>query len=175
MVEDDLDFVKDCYYPEEIVVPSRMEQIRRESVDVKKLERQSAGSKDAEGGAVVVAVHFVAVVVAAAVSDSEVESMPPVKQVEVGTVVPAIPMNSDPKPMSAKEEAAAVAAVGFESGAAGPILRSDQPWKKLLGGWSYSIAAIAESTVAAEDWNCQEAPSHEPPYHYEHRFLQTLH
>ena len=63
---------------------------------------QSAGSKDAEGGAVLVAVHFVAVVVAAAVSDSEVESMPPVKQVEVGIVVPAIPMNSDPKPKSAK-------------------------------------------------------------------------
>ena len=127
---------------------------------------QSAGSKDAEGGAVLVAVHFVAVVVAAAVSDSEVESMPPVKQVEVGTVVPAIPMNSDPKPMSAKEEAAAVAAVGFESGAAGPILRSDQPWKKLLGGWSYSIAAIAESTVAAEDWKCQEATSHLQVVHY---------
>ena len=127
---------------------------------------QSAGSKDDEGGAAVVAavVHFV-VVVAAAVSDSAVESMPPVKQVEVGIVVPAIPMNSDPKPKSAKEEAAAVAAVGFESGAV-ELIHFDQPWKKLLEGWSYSIAAIAESTVAAEDWKCQEATSHLQVVHY---------
>jgi hypothetical protein len=116
LVEDDLDFVKDCYYPEEIVVPSRMEQIRRESVDVKKLERQSAGSKDV--GEEVVVVHFATA--AAAVSDSTVDSILQVKRVEVVPVslkqvevelVYVFPLNPDPKYIGGKVVAAVAAAV----------------------------------------------------------------
>jgi hypothetical protein len=118
LVEDDLDSVKDCYYPEEIVVPSRMEQIRREqSVDLKQLERQSAGSRDVEGEEVVL-VHF-ATAAAAAVSDSTVESILQVKRVEVVPVslkqvevelVSVFPLDPDPKYIDIGGKVVAVAA-----------------------------------------------------------------
>ena len=99
------------------MVPSRMEQIRREQwVDVKKLERQSAGSRDVEGEEEVV-VHFAT---AAAVSDSTVESILQVKRVEVVPVslkqvevelVYVFPLNPDPKYIGGKVVAAVAAAV----------------------------------------------------------------
>ena len=113
-----LDSVKEHYLLAVIEVPSRMEEIRRESVEVKQMERQSAGSRDVESEAVVV--HFaVVVLVAAVVSDSAAESILQVKKVEVEFVplkqaevefAPAIPpMNPDPT--HTEEEAAAVVAV----------------------------------------------------------------
>ena len=65
---------------------------------------QCAGSKDAAGeaAAAVVVVHF-----AAAAADSAVESIPPVKQVEV-EFVSVFPMSPGPK--YAEEEAVAAAA-----------------------------------------------------------------
>ncbi len=116
MFEDDLDSVKDYHYPEEIFVPSRMEQIRREqSVDLKQLERQSAGSRDVEGEEEVV-VHFAT---AAAVSDSTVESILQVKRVEVVPVslkqvevelVSVFPLDPDPKYIDIGGKVVAVAA-----------------------------------------------------------------
>ena len=91
-----------------------MEQIRIESVEVKQMERQSAGSRDVEGEAVVV--HFAAVAVAA-VCDLAVESILQVKQVEVDfeflkqveeELVSAIP--TSPDTAHTEEEAAAVVA-----------------------------------------------------------------
>ena len=98
------------------MVPSRMEQIRREqSVDVKQLERQSAGSRDV--GEEVFVVHFAT---AAAVSDSTVESILQLKRVEVVPVslkqvevelVSVFPLDPDPKYIGGKVVAAVVAAV----------------------------------------------------------------
>ena len=97
------------------MVPSRMEQIRREQwVDVKKLERQSAGSRDV--GEEVVVVHFST---AAAVSDSTVDSILQVKRVEVVPVslkqvevelVSVFPLDPDPKYIDIGGKVVAVAA-----------------------------------------------------------------
>ena len=67
------------------------------------METQSAGSKDAEAEAAAAAVHFAAA--AAAVSDSAVQSIFQVKQVEAG-FASVFPMSPDPK--YAEGEAAAV-------------------------------------------------------------------
>ena len=161
-----------------------MEQRRIKWVEeeVKQTEAHSAGSKDVESQFVVALVVAV-VAAAAAVSEPEFDLVLPVKQVEVELVSVIVPMNHDPTHI---EEEAAVGGVGPAAAddvavpgpTIGPIhfdLHLGQRLKMLVGGWCYSIVAMVESEVAAEDWkNGQKEATHLPPTHHDHRFLQTL-
>ena len=95
-----------------------MEQIRRESVEVYQMGQQSAGSKDVEGGAP--ADLHSAAAAAAAVSDSAVESIFQVKQVEA-EFVSVFPMSPDPK-YAEGEDAAAAAVVAVAAAASEPAV-----------------------------------------------------
>jgi hypothetical protein len=157
-----------------------MEQRRIKWVEeeVKKTEAHSAGSKDVESQFVVAVV----VAAAAAVSEPEFDLVLPMKQVEVELVSVIVPMNHDPTHI--EEEAAvgggaSAADVAVPEPKLGPIhfdLHLGQRLKMLVGGWCYSIVAMVESEVAAEDWkHCQKEATHLPPNQYDHRLLQTLH